>query len=121
MALSDSCREVCFVQNLLNSIGYKVDKTSLFGDNKGSLVLAKNPSDHQKSKHIEIRYFFVRQKVEERRVQVFYVKTTDQLADLLTKALDPKQHERLSLAIMGHSLDHFNAFKDWYMKMWNAR
>jgi hypothetical protein len=108
MALSDSCREVCFIQNLLNSIGYHVTKSSLFGDNKGSLCLAKNPGDHQKSKHIEVRYFFIRQKVEEERVQVAYVKTTDQLADLLTKALDTKQHERLSLAVMGHSTSSFD-------------
>ena len=103
MALSDSCREVCFIQNLLDSLGYQVTKTPLYGDNQGSLALAKNPSDHQKSKHIEVRYFFVRQKVDEGRVQVMYVKTTDQLADVLTKALDAKQHERLSLIIMGHT------------------
>ena len=107
MALSDSCREVCFVQNLLDSVGYHVDKTSLFGDNKGSLVLAKNPADHQKSKHIEVRYFFIRQKVAEQRVEVIYCKTTDMLADVLTKSLDMKQHERLSLAIMGHSTSSF--------------
>ena len=40
MALSDACREVVFIQNLLNSIGFHVDKTTLFGDNKGSLCLA---------------------------------------------------------------------------------
>ena len=107
MSLSDACREVCFIQNLLNSIGYKVDKTKLFGDNKGSLCLAKNPQDHQKSKHIEVRYFFIRQKVEEGRVQVHYVNTVEQLADLLTKALPAPQHMKLTLTVMGHSCETF--------------
>ena len=103
MALSDACREVVFIQSLLNSIGFHVDKTTLFGDNKGSLCLAKDPADHQKSKHIAVRYFFIRQRVEMQQVQVFYVKTTEQLADLLTKALATAQHTSLTLAVLGHS------------------
>ena len=72
-----------------------VDKTTLFGDNKGSLCLAKDPADHQKSKHIAVRYFFIRQRVEMQQVQVFYVKTTEQLADLLTKALATAQKSHI--------------------------
>ena len=104
MALSDACHEVVFIQNLLNSIGFHVGKTDLFGDNKGSLCLAKDPADHQKPKHIAVRYFVVRQRVEEQRVQVLYVKTTEQLADLLTKALAKAQHTSLTLAVLGHSV-----------------
>ena len=52
-----------------------------------------------------MRYFFIRQRTraEEQRVQVFYVKTTEQLADLLTKALPKAQHASLTLAVLGHS------------------
>ena len=100
MALSDACHEVVFIQNLLNSIGFHVDKMTLFGDNKGSLCLALDPADHQKSKHIAVRYFFIRQRIEEQRVQVFYVKTTEQLADLLTKALAKAQHTSLTLTVL---------------------
>ena len=98
---SDTVREVCFIQNLLSSLGFAVDNTSVFGDNKGSLTLAAHPSDHQKSKHIEVRYFWIRQKVEERRCTLKYVQTTDQLADMLTKALPDAQHNRLALIMMG--------------------
>ena len=54
MVLSDASCEVIFLQNLLNSVSFHVaiDKTTLFGDNKGPLCLAKDPADHQKSKHI---------------------------------------------------------------------
>ena len=100
MALSDTSREIVFVQNLLASVGYHVDGVTLHGDNKGSLFLAEHPGDHQKSKHIEVRYFFVRQKVEEGRLQ--FVKTTQQWADVLTKALAKVLHRRFSLHLMGH-------------------
>jgi hypothetical protein len=52
-----------------------------------------------------VRYFFIRQRVEMQQVQVFYVKTTEQLADLLTKALATAQHTSLTLAaaVLGHS------------------
>ena len=56
MALSDASHEVVFIQNLLNSIGFHVDKITLFGDNKGPLCIAKDPADHQKSNHIAVRY-----------------------------------------------------------------
>ena len=104
MALSDTSREVMFIRNLLKGIGYKLQgPTALFGDNNGSLALANNPCDHQKSKHLEVRYFFVRQKIEDRQVSVHWASTVDQLADGLTKALPQPQHERLFLLIMGQN------------------
>ena len=94
-----------FIQNLLLSIGFSSEDSAfpIFGDNRGSIALANNPGDHQKSKHLDIRYFFVRQKIEDGRIAVKWVETKDQLADLLTKALPEEQHWRLTLAIMGHS------------------
>ena len=105
MTLSDTSREVVFIQNLLFALGYMDKDTAfpIFGDNRGSITLANNPSDHQKSKHLDVRYFFVRQKVEEERIKIHWVETKDQLADLFTKALPEDQHWRLTLAIMGHA------------------
>ena len=54
--------------------------------------------------HISVRYFFERQKYEEGRLDVQYVKTTDQLADLFTKQLPQAQHEKLTLSLMGYNL-----------------
>ena len=102
MALSDCSREILFLQNLLDSVGYSVPKVTLHGDNVGSLFVAENPGDHHKTKHIEVRYFFVRQKVEEGKVILKYVPTTEQLADFLTKALPREPHQRLTAAAMGH-------------------
>jgi hypothetical protein len=59
----------------------------LLVDNKSAISLSKNPAFHERSKHIEIRYHFIRQAVEEGRIGIDYVRTNDQLADILTKAL----------------------------------
>ena len=92
-----------FIQNLLLSIGFEIGQVPLFGDNKGSICLAKDPQDHQKSKHISVRYFYIRQRYEEGRIDIKYVKTAEQLADAMTKALLKEQHERLVLTIMGYN------------------
>ena len=102
MALSDCARDVIFLQNLLSSIGYDVPKVTINGDNVGSLFVAENPGDHQKSKHIEVRYFFIRQKIEEGRIVLHFVTTNKQLADGLTKALSKSPHQESFSVIMGH-------------------
>lgn len=59
----------------------------LFMDNKSAISLAKNPVFHDRSKHIDVRFHFIRECVENRQVEVEFVDTDGQLADLLTKAL----------------------------------
>ena len=105
MTLSDTSREVIFLQNLLYSIGYmtKDEPMTILGDNRGSIAVANTPGDHQKSKHLEVRYFFIRQKIEDGRIQVKWISTKNQLADVLTKALPEAQHETLTLIITGHA------------------
>ena len=82
MALSDAFREVIFLRQVLEAIGFKIEPSTLFGDNNGSIALAQNPCDHQKSKHLQIRYHFIRQKVEDKILRVRKVDTLRQLADM---------------------------------------
>ena len=56
-------------------------------DNKSALALAKNPVIHERSKHIRVRYHFIRGCLEERSIKASYINTKDQLTDLLTKPL----------------------------------
>ena len=63
---------------------------SLNVDNQGAIALAKNPVHHQRSKHIDIKYHFIRSQVEDGSVQLMYVPTSNNVADIFTKAL-PKQ------------------------------
>ena len=93
MALSDSSRELIFIRQLLESLGFKVTgPTDLYSDNNGALALANKPCDHQKSKHIEVRFHFARQQVEENAVATQKVSTADQLAGVMTKSLAKLRH-----------------------------
>jgi hypothetical protein len=57
--------------------------------------MAKNPVNHERTKHIDIRYNFVREKVEDKTIVVKYLETTEMLADILTKGLPREQHKKL--------------------------
>lgn len=59
----------------------------IYADNQGAIALAKNPTDHSRTKHIEIQQHFVREKVAEGEIELEYVRTEDMVADGLTKAL----------------------------------
>lgn len=72
---------------------------SLFVDKKSSIDISKNHVQHSRIKHNDIRHHFIRQLVEENVVSLDYVKTENQLADILTKPLDSKQFEYLRSAI----------------------
>ena len=71
------------------------DLDYLLGDNQGALDLAKNPRINSRSKHIEVHYHYVRQKLEEGNFDILYVPTADNLADLLTKNLPKPRHHDL--------------------------
>ena len=102
MSLSDTARETMFCRHLLLLLGFQLNTTPVYGDNNGSLALAANPGgEHQRSKHIDVRYHYVRQVQEEKEVITLKVGTAWQLADFLTKALAFIQHQFLVLIAMG--------------------
>ena len=59
----------------------------IFEDNQGCIALSANPVFHKRTKHIDIRYHFIRERVASGEVELRYVPTAEQLADLLTKGL----------------------------------
>ncbi|POM66260.1 Integrase catalytic core protein [Phytophthora palmivora] len=75
----------------------------IYEDNQGSIALAKNPEFHKRTKHIDIRYHFVREKVEDGQVVLEYCSTKDMLADLMTKPITAVQFDihRSKLGIQG--------------------
>ena len=56
-------------------------------DNHSAIALSRNPVFHDRSKHIDVRYHFIRECVDEGRIVLSYTETEQQLADVLTKAL----------------------------------
>jgi hypothetical protein len=64
-------------------------------DSTSAISVAKNPVLHSRTKHIEVRYHFLRDNVEKGNIDLIYVPTEKQLADILTKALDQATFARL--------------------------
>ena len=64
-------------------------------DNQSAIALIKNPVHHQRSKHIEVRHYFVRKRQEAGDIDVQYITTNQQLANCLTKPLSNPRFSRL--------------------------
>lgn len=67
----------------------------MFEDNQGAIALAKNPEFHKRTKHIDIRYHFVREKVENGQMVLEYCPTQDMLTDIMTKPITTAQFDAL--------------------------
>jgi hypothetical protein len=97
MALSEAAKEAAWIRSLLSGLQYQgpdLNPIVLYGDNQGSLALAENPTFHRGSKHIAVRYHFIRQEVEEGRLALSYIPTDQMPADGLTKALKAPLYSR---------------------------
>ncbi|KAF1336396.1 Integrase catalytic core protein, partial [Globisporangium splendens] len=91
MALSLCVQEVLWARRLLMDLGMEqVGATVILEDNQGAIALSKNVGYQARTKHIDIRHHFVREKIVSDEVDVQYVETKHQQADILTKALSTK-------------------------------
>ncbi|GKA31563.1 putative RNA-directed DNA polymerase [Tanacetum coccineum] len=87
-ALADTVAELTWLQALLNELGIRSSSTPiLWCDNLGATYLSANPIFHARTKHVEIDYHFVREKVAQGDLRVQHISTHDQIADIFTKPL----------------------------------
>ena len=88
VALSETAKEVSWIRRFMCDVGYTQEgPTSLMSDNQGAICLTKNPEFHQRTKHIDVRYHYIREEQASRRIKVEYTPTNRQPADMLTKSL----------------------------------
>nr|GEY37582.1 retrovirus-related Pol polyprotein from transposon TNT 1-94 [Tanacetum cinerariifolium] len=78
---------VIWMRTQLLDYGYKYNQISIYCDSKSAIVISCNLVQHSKTKHINIRYHFIKEHVEKGNVELYFVGTEYQLADLFTKAL----------------------------------
>ena len=101
MALSDCLHQAMWLSTLLGEIGYDIHHIPICSDNQGSAFMAANPITERQSKHIDIQYHFICEKVEDGTVDVFYIAGTENPADMFTKPLRKvkflKFHKQLGL------------------------
>ena len=93
MAASDGAKEVIWISRVWNELHStneaKLKIPILFVDNMGTIKLIRNNEFHRRTKHIEIRHFWVRERCEEGSMDVDYVSSEGQVADIMTKPLGP--------------------------------
>jgi hypothetical protein len=100
MALCEASKEAIWLQNFLQSVlqrnETKPTPVIIKEDNKAAIDIANNPVDHQRTKHIDVRYHFTREKVKEGILMLEHCSTHQMLADLLTKPLPKPQTDVLT-------------------------
>jgi hypothetical protein len=94
-AVSEGAREAIWLKRLLQEIGMKVNKVPIRCDNKCAIQLVYNPENHQRTKHIDVKYFYVREQQEKGVLDISYIRTDEQLADIFTKPLPRPRFEKL--------------------------
>jgi len=88
VALSEASREAMWLRHLFGELGFiQKEPILLLGDNDGSIAMAKNPEFHKCTKHVDIRWHWVRELVSDGLVNIVDCRDPEQTADILTKQL----------------------------------
>ncbi|GAA0158150.1 transmembrane signal receptor [Lithospermum erythrorhizon] len=93
IAITECCKELLWIKRLFEEIGIKQERFAILCDSQSAIHLSKNPSFHSRSKHIQVRYHWVRDVIEEKQVSIDKVHTKDNGADMLTKILPKGKHD----------------------------
>ncbi|GKG02331.1 hypothetical protein Tco_0309967, partial [Tanacetum coccineum] len=87
IALSGCCAQVLWMRSQLTDYGLGFNKIPMYCDNKSAIALRCNNVQHSKSKHIDIKFYFIKDHVENGLIELYFVNSEYQLADIFTKPL----------------------------------
>ncbi|GJR41808.1 retrovirus-related pol polyprotein from transposon TNT 1-94 [Tanacetum coccineum] len=125
-------------EKLLTDYGFHFNKIPIYCDSKSAIAISCNPVQHSRTKHIVVRYHFIKEHVEKGTIELYFVKTDYQLADLFTKALpvdrfnylvrrlgmrslSPKELERLAKSQAGYFfLGFLTSARTWFELRFNV-
>ena len=100
VALSSATQEAVWLRRLLTDLSaVPQGPTLVMEDNQGAIAIARNPVAHGRTKHIDIRYHYIREAVQEGTVVLCFCPTSEMIADVLTKPLSRGQFEKFRLAL----------------------
>ncbi|GJX76405.1 hypothetical protein Tco_0323216 [Tanacetum coccineum] len=87
VALSASCAQVMWMRTQLKDYGFNYNKIPLYCDSQSAISISCNPVQHSHTKHIHVRYHFIKEQVERGIIELYFVRTEYQLANMFMKAL----------------------------------
>nr|GEY43714.1 retrovirus-related Pol polyprotein from transposon TNT 1-94 [Tanacetum cinerariifolium] len=112
--LSACCAQVLWMRIQLTDYGFHFNNTPIYCDSKSAISISCNPVQHSRTKHIAVRYHFIKEHVEKGTIELYFVKTDYQLADLLRKALPADRFNYLihHLGKFGFGVSRVTGFRD---------
>ncbi len=106
-ALASGAAELAWIRQVLCDLGIVLPHApTMWCDNTSAIALASNPVFHSRTKHIEVDYHFVRERVVRGDLSLLFISTDDQLADLFTKPLSTQRFQRLTSKLMFSTPEH---------------
>ena len=93
MAMASSARQVMWVKSLYKEIGRNDEVIPIYADNQGAIFMSQNLVTNSKSKHIDLRYHYIRERILDGAIKPFYVEGSKNTADIFMKNLG---HEKFS-------------------------
>ncbi|KAL0358403.1 UNVERIFIED_CONTAM: Retrovirus-related Pol polyprotein from transposon RE2 [Sesamum angustifolium] len=100
IAAAATSNQVIWLRRILEDMREKQEEpTTIYCDNKSAIAITKNPVQHNRTKHIDIKYHFLREATTRGEIELKYSSTEEQLADIFTKALPRNKIEELRMKI----------------------
>ena len=95
ISLCSAAQETVWLRNLLADVGFEqTQATTIREDNQGAMCLARNPKDHTRTKHIDVKFHYTRETIENNILKLVYCPTGEMVADTLTKGLPKSGFEK---------------------------
>ena len=102
-AMAAAAQEAIYLRALLKDFGFPMEKATDIGeDNQSCIKMCHNPVMHKRSKHIDTKLHFIRERVENKEIKIHYVPTEEMTADILTKSLPRVKVEKHRTVLLGN-------------------
>ena len=103
IAAFEAAKEALYLRRILSELGEipTDERITLHEDSQACIKIATNPCLAERTKHFDIKYHWLRSQIKAKAIQLEYISTHDQIADILTKSLPFQQHEKLRREMTG--------------------
>jgi hypothetical protein len=109
VALSEVCRELMWMCRFLDELGIDYHTPNVYCDSSSAIRWSEDPVQHQRNKHVELKYYYCRDIANQEKVHIFKIHTTQNCADILTKPVGKQILDRLLPTAMGQKITEFQA------------